>query len=137
MKGIIVDFEEDSKTGVIRSHKKLFMFALTQWESEGNPVVGAEVEYQIEEGKATHVCYLYDFVTKGEAVKKRIVAGLLAIGLGWLGVHRFYLGYYKVGIMQIIFTFVTLGFGAVWGFTEGFLIMTGKFYKDSLGRPIR
>ncbi len=137
MKGVIVDFEEDSQTGVIRSHKKLFMFAMTQWESEGNPVVGTEVEFQIENGKATEVCYLYDFVIRREAVKKRIIAGLLAIGLGWLGVHRFYLGYYKIGLLQILFTVVTLGFGAAWGLVEGFLIITGKFYKDAENRPLR
>jgi len=33
---------------------------------------------------------------------KRITAGLLAIFLGWLGVHKFYLGYNTAGIIMLV-----------------------------------
>lgn len=40
---------------------------------------------------------------------KRIVAGILAIILGSLGIHKFVLGYIKEGIIILLITFV-LGF---------------------------
>lgn len=63
-------------------------------------------------------------VTKSS--KSKLVAGLLGIFLGGFGIHRFYLGYIGIGVVQIIVTLVTCGFGALWGFIEGILILCGK-----------
>src|SRR4051794_18344083 len=41
--------------------------------------------------------------------KSRVTAGVLAILLGWLGVHRFYLGYKKTGIAMLLLTALSLG----------------------------
>ncbi|HHW28566.1 MAG TPA: NINE protein [Syntrophomonadaceae bacterium] len=68
--------------------------------------------------------------------KSKIVAGILGILLGGLGIHRFYLGYIGIGIIQIIVTLVTFGFGAIWGFIEGILILVGTIDKDAQGRPL-
>ncbi|WP_253908513.1 NINE protein, partial [Arthrobacter sp. H41] len=71
--------------------------------------------------------------------KSRLVAGLLGILLGSLGIHRFYLGYTTIGVVQIIVTFVTFGFGALWGFIEGILILVGAqtFSRDARGIPLK
>lgn len=58
--------------------------------------------------------------------KSKLVAGLLGIFLGSVGVHRFYLGYIGIGVVQIIVTLVTCGIGSLWGFIEGILILCGK-----------
>ena len=58
-----------------------------------------------------------------EAPKQKLVAGLLGIFLGSLGVHSFYLGKTGKGILQIVVTFVTFGVGALWGFIEGIIIL--------------
>ncbi len=63
-------------------------------------------------------------VTKSS--KSKLVAGLLGIFLGSVGVHRFYLGYIGIGVVQIIVTLVTCGIGSLWGFIEGILILCGK-----------
>jgi TM2 domain-containing membrane protein YozV len=34
--------------------------------------------------------------------KNRIVAGVLGILLGWLGIHKFYLGYTKQGLIMLL-----------------------------------
>ena len=65
-----------------------------------------------------------------------VVAGLLGIFLGPLGVHRMYLGFVGIGILQIIVTFVTLGIGGVWGFIEGVLCLCGAM-RDVDGLPLR
>lgn len=57
------------------------------------------------------------------APKSKVVAGVLGILLGSLGVHSFYLGKTGKGILQIIVSIVTFGIGALWGFIEGIIIL--------------
>jgi TM2 domain-containing membrane protein YozV/RNA polymerase subunit RPABC4/transcription elongation factor Spt4 len=40
----------------------------------------------------------------GPGGKNRIVAGVLGILLGWLGIHKFYLGYTKQGLIMLLVT---------------------------------
>ena len=47
--------------------------------------------------------------------KSKLVAGLLGIFLGGFRIHRFYLGFTTIGVVQIIVTIVTCGIGALWG----------------------
>jgi TM2 domain-containing membrane protein YozV len=71
--------------------------------------------------------------------KSKIAAGLLGIFLGGFGVHRFYLGYTKIGVIQLIVTIVTCGIGSIWGFVEGILYLIGAngYTTDATGRPLR
>jgi TM2 domain-containing membrane protein YozV/ribosomal protein L40E len=68
--------------------------------------------------------------------KSKIVAGILGILLGGLGIHRFYLGYTGIGILQIVVTFCTCGLGSLWGIIEGILILVGNINKDAQGNPL-
>lgn len=69
--------------------------------------------------------------------KSKLTAGLLGIFLGAWGVHRFYLGYTKMGIIQIAVTLVTCGAGGLWGFIEGILILCGStITTDANGTPL-
>ena len=71
-------------------------------------------------------------------LKSRQTAGLLGIFLGGVGVHRFYLGYTSMGVLQILVTIATCGFGGFWGITEGVLILSGKgITTDADGKPLR
>ncbi|MFT3919366.1 TM2 domain-containing protein [Cloacibacterium sp.] len=54
---------------------------------------------------------------------KKVLAGVLAILLGGLGVHKFILGYTKEGIIQLILGFAC-GIGAVIGLIEGIIYLT-------------
>lgn len=63
---------------------------------------------------------------------KKIVAGVLAIVLGYLGVHKFILGYTQEGIIQLIISIVTCGLGGVIGLIEGIIYLTKtdeEFYQ--------
>ena len=69
--------------------------------------------------------------------KSRLTAGLLGIFFGGWGIHRFYLGYTGLGVIQIVVTLGTLGFASLWGFIEGILILTGTaLQSDAEGRPL-
>ncbi len=56
--------------------------------------------------------------------EKKIVAGILGILLGGLAIHKFYLGYTKTGIIQIVVTVVTCGAGSIIGLIEGIIYLT-------------
>jgi TM2 domain-containing membrane protein YozV/ribosomal protein L40E len=83
-------------------------------------------------------------VPAAAALKSKLVAGLLGIFVGGLGIHRFYLGYNLIGIIQLCVTvalgIITCGVGALaghlWGLIEGILILTGQINKDAQGRPL-
>lgn len=76
---------------------------------------------------------------RGEA-KSKLVAGLLGIFLGGLGVHNFYLGYTKKAVAQLLIAVLTCGFGAVitevWGLIEGIMLLAGKIDKDGKGNAL-
>ncbi len=63
--------------------------------------------------------------------KQKLVAGLLAIFLGWLGIHKFYLGYQKEAIIMLccgILGFIICGIPtsvvSIIGIIEGILYLT-------------
>ncbi|WP_310993499.1 TM2 domain-containing protein [Aequorivita marina] len=63
---------------------------------------------------------------------KKILAGILAIVIGSLGIHKFILGYTQEGIIQIVITFVTCGIGGIIPLIEGIIYLTKsdeEFYQ--------
>jgi TM2 domain-containing membrane protein YozV len=69
---------------------------------------------------------------KPDGAEKKLVAGILGILLGTLGIHKFYLGYQKEGIIMLVVALVggtiTCGVGAVAvqiiGLVEGIMYLT-------------
>lgn len=55
---------------------------------------------------------------------KKMIAGILGILLGGLGVHKFYLGYTQTGIIQLIIGVLTCGIGGIIGLIEGIIYLT-------------
>lgn len=55
--------------------------------------------------------------------KNKLVAGLLGILLGGLGVHRFYLGDMTGGVIRILLN-IACGAGALVGLIEGIIYLT-------------
>lgn len=68
--------------------------------------------------------------------KSKVVAGVLQLLVGGLGVGRFYKGDIGIGVAQLVVTIVTLGIGALWPFIDGILMLTGR-PLDRQGRPLR
>ena len=55
--------------------------------------------------------------------KTKVVAGVLGILLGGLGVHHFYLGSTISGLIAIGVTVITCGIGSLLGLIEGILLL--------------
>ena len=72
--------------------------------------------------------------------KNKIVAGLLGLFLGTLGIHNFYLGYAGKGIAQLLMTILSFGFLSpvtwLWSLIESILILTDSNYLDARGIPL-
>ena len=70
----------------------------------------------------------------GGEQKSKLVAALLAFFLGAIGIHDFYLGYNKNGILKIVLTIVTCGFGgSIWALVDFIRILTGSLHTDANG----
>jgi TM2 domain-containing membrane protein YozV len=54
---------------------------------------------------------------------KKVAAGILGILIGALGIHKFYLGYTKEGIIQILLNLLC-GLGSLIGLIEGIIYLT-------------
>lgn len=62
--------------------------------------------------------------TMGSQSNKKVLAGVLGILFGGLGIHKFVLGYTKEGIILLIATVVTCGVASIIGFIEGIIYLT-------------
>ena len=73
--------------------------------------------------------------------KSRVVAGVLGIIFGALGLHNFYLGNSSKATAQLLMTLFSCGalsfVSAIWGFVEGIMILTGGIDKDGRGIPLK
>ena len=63
-------------------------------------------------------------IPKSSEESKRVIAGILALLLGSLGVHKFVLGYTQEGIIQLIISIVSCGILGVIPFIEGIIYLT-------------
>ena len=73
-------------------------------------------------------------------LKSKMVAGILGILLGALGVHNFYLGYTGKAVAQLLISLLSCGVlsfaSAIWGLIEGIMILTGSINVDGNGKPL-
>lgn len=100
---------------------------------------------QTTDGEAKYIIISNSDVVANSSTKSKLVAGLLGIFLGDLGIHNFYLGNTTKGVIQLLIG--TLGWivfmgwiSAIWGLVEGILIICSKqgspWHQDSLGKEL-
>lgn len=137
MLGHIESYDERCQTGVVKYEGKYYEFHLDQWTSPEPPMAGDDVDFDHEHGEITEIGPVGAYLVDSQPVKNHVVAALLGIIFGAIGLHRMYLGYWGLAITQILVTYFTGGFGVVWGFIEGVLIFTGHIHKDAKGRLLK
>ncbi|MGP9502037.1 NINE protein [Specibacter sp. AOP5-B1-6] len=82
-------------------------------------------------------------VAPGGEQKSKVVAGILGILLGGLGIHNFYLGKTKIALIQLLVSVISVGtlypIMGIWGLVEGILILVGhdSFRTDAKGVPLK
>ncbi|MDP7536381.1 MAG: TM2 domain-containing protein [Methylococcales bacterium] len=144
-KGHIAAYDSKNKSGIISTDKnnKSYYFELTDWHEDNQPYGGCLVAFDAEEvhkkyGKVIKMELIGEYTgPQGEAIKSRHFAAFLSVCLGGLGAGRFYLGYWKLGVAQIVATVGTLGFAVVWGVLEGILLLMHRIDRDAQNRPLK
>jgi TM2 domain-containing membrane protein YozV len=142
MIGQIQTYDPDTQTGAIKSEGALFTFHLEDWVADVPPDEGDDVNFDAEGTVANNINLLGAYLEPLKAVKYKYLAAVLALFFGWLGIHRLYLGFYRLALIQITLTVVLYvsglaGFAALWGFIESILLFGGQIHKDAKGRPLK
>lgn len=95
-------------------------------------------------GTRTRQSYIPGFMDIEDSASARIgtrsaiCAGFLQVFLGAFGAGRFYLGYKKMGFLQIAATVFSMGIaGFVWGLVDGILILSGRERYDATGKLLK
>lgn len=135
--GQIESYDSEKQTGIVKSQDDFFEFDANSWQSTLPPDEGDEVTFEINDGVVLNMRLVAETLKPVEAVRRKWVATLLALFLGFSGAHRFYLGYYKLGVAQLVVTAFTQGYGVLWGFIEAVLLFSGHINKDAKNRPLK
>lgn len=74
---------------------------------------------------------IFGTVITGDSPASRLIALILCILLGFLGIHRFYVGKWGTGVLMLL----TGGLLGIWVIIDIILIAVGAF-RDKQGRPV-
>lgn len=110
MRGQILTYDPLRAQGLISAENgERYSFVGIEWKSPPQQLrAGAAVDFSTEAGTASAI-----YVIPGTAAvyghdeKSNVVAGLLALFLGGLGIHKFYLGYNQEGVILLVGTVVS------------------------------
>jgi len=133
MKGSILEFDENNHRGTISGDDgNRYELNFEEWKGSNLPKPGVIVDFSIVDGTAVSIYAVKNNISSS----KKIPAALLAFFLGGFGIHKFYLGYKKQGIIMLLaflFGFILLGIPsmiiAIIAFIE-FIIYVTKSDED-------
>jgi hypothetical protein len=142
MIGKIASFDPEAGNGMIESEGQTYPFEVKDWTDGVPPEADDEVRFELEGGNAVRVGLLGFYGEEPKAVKSKYLAGILSLLFGWAGLSRFYLGYYRIGFIQVLLTVFLvyakfMVFVPQWGFVEAVLLFSSKFDRDAKGRPLK
>ena len=105
MKGRVLNYSVQENGGIISGDDgNRYTFVGGQWREQALPVQGSYVDFQVDQDTDHAISiYLASGATPSSVGEKsKIVAGVLAILFGVLGVHKFYLGYSGQGALLLV-----------------------------------
>ena len=110
MKGRLLDYAIQTNSGIISGDDgNRYTFTGDAWKESSLPQRGMYLDFETSETNAIDIYRAAGLSGSTGSVllgtterrKERIVAGILGILLGGLGIHKFYLGYNKAGIIHL------------------------------------
>lgn len=145
MKGHILDFSVQTNSGIISGDdNQRYTFHGKDWMESDPPRRGMQVDFatvgdaavQIYAALGARPATAYGARAgygsgAGVGSKSKVAAGLLAIFLGWLGIHKFYLGYTVPGVILLLcgtigwlLFFIPPIIASIIGLIEGIIYLT-------------
>ena len=121
MQGQILEYSVQTNAIVITGEDgNRYTFALSEWKESALPARGMRVDFEVHGATAVSVYRAMAGTVSG--TKSKVVAGVLGILLGGLGIHKFYLGYTVPGLIMLVLccTF----WPALIGLIEGIIYLT-------------
>lgn len=113
MKGQVLTYDPLKAEGLISAEDgSRYGFAGSEWKGAAHQLrTGAQIDFSPDGSNALAIYAVGGSTTGTVAIsgeqKSPIVAGLLALFLGGLGVHKFYLGYNQEGVILLVGTIVS------------------------------
>ena len=108
MIGRVLNYSIQENSGVISGDDdKRYTFVGSEWKDTEAPMRGASVDFEIRGTDAVEIYRaLGTSARTASGSKEKMVAGVFAIVLGGLGIHKFYLGYKTAGIIHLLIFFI-------------------------------
>ncbi len=142
MRGQVLGVDARTGDGLVSGDDgRRYRFGPADWAHRGEPAIGATVDFETDEGRALSIFPVPGVAAGAVAVpapapaarindRNKYVAALVAFFLGPLGIHRFYLGRKKTGVLMLIMsiTFFGLIVTAPWALIDmvRYLIMSDE-----------
>ena len=109
MRGRILAYSIQTNSGEISGDDgNRYTFVGQEWQGTQLPQQGIYVDFIVAGNQAMRIFR----ASAGQvSAKSKTTAGILALLLGGIGVHKFYLGHAGLGILFLVVTLFTCGFG--------------------------
>ncbi|WP_232473761.1 TM2 domain-containing protein [Sphingomonas sp. MA1305] len=149
MQGRVLGVDVRTGEGLVAGDDgRRYRFSQQDWATRGEPAIGMTVDFDVDQDRALSVFPLpgeQRGVTTlpprprpPEADRSKIVAALLALFLGTLGIHRFYLGRTGSGIAMLVVSLTVIGLfvTGIWAFVDAirYLLMSNREFAARYAR---
>lgn len=104
MRGKVLSYNDDAATGLISGDDGArYEFTRGSLKDDMRSVApGSTVDFEVEGQTAINIYVIGSAPLNLSGDKNKIVAALLAFFLGWIGIHKFYLGKTTAGIIMLL-----------------------------------
>jgi TM2 domain-containing membrane protein YozV len=129
MKGSILDFTIQRNEGLISGDdNQRYQFTGSEWRASEPPMRGMRVDFEPRDLVATGIFREVSHTQAAAQSGNKIAAGICALLLGCLGIHKFILGFTTPAIIMLVVSVATCGYGAIpmgiIGIVEGIIYLT-------------
>lgn len=146
MRGQVLGVDRDGREGRIAGDDgQRYWFEPDDWSDRIGPAVGAQVDFEVSNGRALRIYHVPGTVAPRPAAdparrrprKDKVAAVLFAFFLGTLGIHRFYLGRTGSGIIMLLLSCTVIGLfvTAPWALIDAirYLVMDNDDFHHRYG----
>jgi len=105
MRGQILGFDYRTGLGEISGDDgQRYKFVGTEWRPQAQPRAGQTVDFEThaDEARAIYSLAPSSAFASQAGEPNRLVAGLIALFIGTIGIHKFYMGYNRAGLIMLL-----------------------------------